>query len=230
MIIGIAPDGTRRSPHLTGERGTCPGCEQRIDAVVGEIVIPHWRHVGNRDCDSWAEGETDWHGQWKIEAKQAGFQVEVTYREPIHRADAVSPTGIVYEFQHSGLTPDELLERSTFYDQRGPLIWVFDANGPWRRRWHRWREEGQGFFPGLMAMDEGPRLWLMSNGDSHPIQPWELFSARTQAAARREWVERRWRCATCGAPPASFFPDGSATSRCSHDPLRVTFPVPASAG
>lgn len=49
----------------TGLSGTCRGCGRPVIAKCGTIRIPHWAHVNNKNCDTWWEGETEWHRSWK---------------------------------------------------------------------------------------------------------------------------------------------------------------------
>lgn len=110
-----------RIPAQPKGRATCPGCGQEVIAKCGDIVTWHWAHKAS-DCDSWVEGETDWHLAWKRRFKN----VEVTIRrdEQWHRADAMTESGWVVEFQHSYLSPAEIHVREEFY---GNMIWVFDV-------------------------------------------------------------------------------------------------------
>jgi hypothetical protein len=223
MLLATDPvDGKIRRPRRTGERALCPGCGARVDSAVGDLVIPHWRHFAQSDCDSWAGGETDWHLGWKATALEAGYQIEVPFiGPPLHRADAISPRGHVIEFQHSGLSPDALLERSDFYMRFGPLAWVFDGTvSTWRRRWHRWRKEGVDDV-GMLALDEGERIWVFdpSSPRSYTATRAGIFTGTFQAASMRLWSSDT-PCATCGANPTHSYPDGSPGYRfCLHDPI-----------
>lgn len=222
MLLANDSSGRIRPPERTGDRGTCPGCGDRVDAAVGETVIPHWRHFAHSDCDSWSGGETDWHLAWKAEALEAGFRIEVPFiGPPLHRADAVSPRGHVIEFQHSGLSADELGERSDFYARFGPLTWVFDGTVPaWRRRWHRWRKGGTNDM-GVLVLDEGERLWVLDplSERSSTVTRAAVLTARVQVPSMRFWSAET-PCATCGTTPTHSYSDGSPGYRyCHHDPI-----------
>lgn len=108
-------------------RGTCPGCGRPTIAKCGRVMPWHWAHQAGADCDPWSERDTAWHRAW-----QAHFPVERT--EVVmgpHRADAVTATGDVIEFQHSPLSVDDIREREAFY---GPsMIWVFDVTAAYER-------------------------------------------------------------------------------------------------
>ena len=209
-------DGHLMAPPSTGLRGSCPGCGDRVDSAVGEIVTPHWRHHGQRDCDSWAGGETDWHLGWKAEAIRAGWQVEVTMRDGdvLHRADAVGPRGQIVEFQHSSLPPSDIAERSNFYAARGLLIWVFDQDGSaWRRKFYGWRDDGHDF-KALLTLDTGDRLGILGDEMRWAARS-ALFDRSVLVAARRVQAASI-PCFTCGGLPDHFFPDGSQAYACSH--------------
>jgi len=102
-------------------RAICPGCGEEVIAKCGEIVTWHWAHRVN-DCDTWAEGETEWHFAWKRRFQN----VEVTIRrdEEWHRADAMTDSGWVVEFQHSAISTSDIAIREKFYRN---MVWVFDA-------------------------------------------------------------------------------------------------------
>ncbi|MBH5371011.1 competence protein CoiA family protein [Bradyrhizobium glycinis] len=56
--------GQRFEAYSAG-RGTCPVCTGEVIAKCGSYRVSHWAHRGIRDCDSWAERETEWHRAWK---------------------------------------------------------------------------------------------------------------------------------------------------------------------
>ena len=221
MLLANDPNGQIRAPEHTGERGTCPGCGARVDSAVGDIVIPHWRHYGQSDCDTWAGGETDWHLEWKKAAMQAGYRIEVRFGPPLHRADAVSPRGHVIEFQHSSLSPDDIEERSAFYSRFGPLTWVFDGTvSSWRKRWHRWRK-AQTPCGDVSVLDEGERLWVLDPSEERTYTTTRagVFAGRIQVDAMRSWSGST-PCASCGVMPTHSYADGSPGYRfCLHDPI-----------
>jgi competence protein CoiA len=100
-------------------------CGSPTLAKCGPRVIHHWSHAARKNCDPWWENETEWHRQWKNL-----FPVvhrEVSYTAPdgeVHRADVVTQSGIVIEFQHSQMTDAERLSREHFYRN---LVWVLDG-------------------------------------------------------------------------------------------------------
>jgi competence protein CoiA len=117
-------DGERREAFPAG-RGQCPLCGAPTLAKCGPRVIHHWSHAGRKNCDPWWESETEWHRQWK--SLFPPVHREVSYTAPdgeIHRADVVTQSGIVIEFQHSQMTDAERLSREDFYKN---LVWVLDG-------------------------------------------------------------------------------------------------------
>ena len=88
-------------------------------ARCGEINVWHWAHLSRSDCDTWSEGEGEWHLAWKR-------QFPLPWREFVvgdHRADIKSPQGII-ELQSSGISVTEVGERETHY---GEMVWLVDA-------------------------------------------------------------------------------------------------------
>jgi competence protein CoiA len=122
FLMLYAMDGSIRIVATPKARAQCPDCGEPVIAKCGDIVTWHWAHLAGGECDAWAEGETEWHREWKSRFKN----VEVTIRrgDEWHRADAVTESGWVVEFQHSPISPREIQEREKFYRR---MIWVFDA-------------------------------------------------------------------------------------------------------
>lgn len=111
-------DGIKYSEPKPGARATCPGCGADLIAKCGFINEWHWAHI-SADCDSWSDGETEWHINWK---KFFPPQCCEVVMGP-HRAD-VKIGNEVIEFQSSPISVEEIRERERFY---GSMTWVFDA-------------------------------------------------------------------------------------------------------
>ncbi|ABM32288.1 competence protein CoiA family protein [Paracidovorax citrulli] len=107
-------------------RGACRACSEEVTAKCGKHVVWHWSHLATTHCDPWWEPETQWHRDWK-DCFPRDWQ-EVPAREPgteeLHIADVKTPHGLVVEFQHSTIHPDEVRARERFY---GNMIWVVDG-------------------------------------------------------------------------------------------------------
>lgn len=108
----------------------CPICLEEVIAKCGEIKIWHWAHKNNIDCDSWSEGETQWHLDWKNEFPPQNQ--EVIFEKPDndnpsilkkHRADVFIKNKVI-EFQSSSISPTQIKEREHFY---GDMVWVING-------------------------------------------------------------------------------------------------------
>lgn len=117
-------NGARREAE-SKLRGTCPNCDREVVAKCGQKRIWHWSHFGKLECDHWWEPETEWHRAWKALFPQ-GWQevVHIAADGERHIADVKSDRGLVVEFQHSPLDPEERLSRENFY---GTMVWVVDG-------------------------------------------------------------------------------------------------------
>jgi hypothetical protein len=122
-----------------------------------------------RDCDTWAEKETDWHRAWKnnFPAECQEFIQHDGQSGEKHIADVRTPHGLVIEFQHSHLDPLERAERERFY---GNMVWVVDGTRLQRDypRFNRRKDDLrrthiQGHF--LLAFPDEcfPAMWLDSS-------------------------------------------------------------------
>lgn len=119
MRYALSDDGTKieATPR---EHATCPTCTGRVRAKCGSVVVWHWAHIAQDDCDTWTEPDTEWHRVWQE-------IVAPEYREVIigrHRADIRTRHGVVVELQRSAISMEEIRERENFYDN---MIWIFDV-------------------------------------------------------------------------------------------------------
>ncbi len=108
-----------------GAKGKCPGCDAELIAKCGTKKIWHWAHKGQPHCDHWWENETQWHRDWKNNFP-SDWQ-EIAARDDtgeLHIADVKTPKGLVVEFQHSYLKPQEARKRTDFHH---PMFWVVDG-------------------------------------------------------------------------------------------------------
>jgi len=108
-----------------GARGLCRYCGSELIAKCGEVKVNHWAHKGKRNCDPWWENETEWHRSWK-EKFSLDWQEVIQFDDSgeKHIADVKTQTGMVIEFQHSYLNPEERRARNAFYSK---LVWVVDG-------------------------------------------------------------------------------------------------------
>jgi len=103
------------------EKGFCVGCGSELVSKMGDINRHHWAHK-NLDCDSWSEGETEWHLEWKTNFDITDCEVKMDN----HRAD-IFCNGTIVEVQHSPISVYDVQERELFYKARGEFVWVFDV-------------------------------------------------------------------------------------------------------
>lgn len=107
-------------------RGVCTGCQSEMVAKCGTVKVWHWSHKSKIPCDSWWEPETQWHRDWKNKFPQE-WQESIHHDEQSgekHIADVRTEYGLVIEFQHSHLMPEERNARERFYKN---MVWVVDG-------------------------------------------------------------------------------------------------------
>lgn len=123
-------------PARPGRSASCPVCGTPLVPKCGALVVWHWAHLSAGDCDPWAERDSEWHARWQSLVPAERREVCIGP----HRADIVTPDGVVVELQSSGLPAGEVDERERFYDR---MVWVVDCVEPF----------------------EADRLWLEDRGD-----------------------------------------------------------------
>ncbi len=160
-------EGQRReaAPGLVGE---CPGCQKPVLARCGNQRVWHWAHRGTVACEFEREKETEWHRAWK-NYYPAECQ-EVIRHDPTgerHIADVMTSPGLVIEFQHSRLAPEERVARESFHRN---MVWVVDGTRLQRdkvrflegeRGWKR--TIFNGFFVSNFPAECLPTDWLECN-------------------------------------------------------------------
>lgn len=155
---------TEAQPKL---KGLCPGCLQPVTAKCGTQKIWHWAHLTKKTCDSWRERETEWHRNWKNKFPQE-WQEYLQYDQSgeKHIADVRTPHGLVIEFQHSHLDPQERATREKFY---GNMVWVVDGTRL-KRDWPRFQKGminfhkiADGYFLARHPEECFPQKWLQSS-------------------------------------------------------------------
>ena len=116
----------RIRPEYSGQRAFCPVCGSEVVARCGRVNAWHWAHLSKTECDSWHEPETEWHRRWKAEFPEANQEIvhfDSTAGEK-HVADVKFDSGLVLEFQHSPISPEEVASRCNFYKN---ILWVVDS-------------------------------------------------------------------------------------------------------
>lgn len=129
MLYANIEGSNEKVKATKSSRGTCPLCGKGVIAKCGEINAHHWAHESLDECDSWGEGETDWHIGWKNKFPPEWNEVTIVKDGERHRADVMTNYGTVLELQHSPISPDVIRERERFYASATgkEMIWLFDA-------------------------------------------------------------------------------------------------------
>jgi competence protein CoiA len=124
MLIALV--NNQRTLASSKLKGLCPGCQQPVTARCGEQRAWHWAHISNKECDSWWE-ETEWHRAWKSNFPLEWQEIILcdTHSGEKHIADVRTSHGLVMEFQHSPLDPQERAARESFYNN---MVWIIDAS------------------------------------------------------------------------------------------------------
>ena len=117
--------GSKTEPQ-PGLQGVCEHCQSDTFAKCGTVRIHHWAHKSKVSCDPWWENETEWHRTWKnrfpVEWQEKSHVDPATGEK--HIADIKTVGGLVIEFQHSPIQPDEIKSREAFYKN---MVWVVDG-------------------------------------------------------------------------------------------------------
>lgn len=160
-------------------KGVCSNCNSELIARCGRVKVWHWAHKGSPPCDPWSEAETKWHRNW-----QSCFPrewQEVSHVDPItgekHIADVKTPFGLVIEFQHSPIKPEERASREEFYKK---MIWVVDGNRAQTDRYY--------FEAGLRQLEKDrPEFQVRWEGSSRLLQNWSESRAKVFIDFGQEW-------------------------------------------
>lgn len=120
LVTGLKEEAEPKQP------GKCLHCGADMVAKCGRVKVWHWAHKGQRNCDPWWENETEWHRAWKNKFPMDWQEISHTDAVTGHKhiADVKIPHGLVIEFQHSPIHPDEMKAREEFY---GEMIWIVDG-------------------------------------------------------------------------------------------------------
>ena len=130
-------NGVLSKAEISGQKGKCPFCGTDVVAKCGKFRHAHWAHLSRKDCDSWWESETEWHREWKSRFPQS-WQEQTRYDEQTgekHVADVLTPNGLVIEFQHSSIKPEELQSRNNWPVQRTNFFEFYFADEVFNKTW-----------------------------------------------------------------------------------------------
>lgn len=124
MLIAIDENNNRIIPEK-GKTGICQLCKEKVKAYCGKIYINHWRHIELQNCNTWSEGETEWHREWKNKFPKDWQEVIIKRGNEEHRADIKTTKGLILELQNSSISPSTIKIRENFY---GNMVWLINAN------------------------------------------------------------------------------------------------------
>ena len=107
-------------------KGVCCNCGAITQSKCGTRKVWHWAHITLQHCDSWWEGETEWHRLWKGYFPYQNQEVihfdDATGEK--HIADIKTDNGMVIEIQNSPMNEEELFSRERFY---GKMMWIING-------------------------------------------------------------------------------------------------------
>src|SRR5688500_15519022 len=103
LINGIKVEAAK------GLKGKCSNRGPELIAKCGEVKCHQWAHKGIRHCERWWENETEWHRLWKGKFPTDWQEISLPdhNKNEMHVADVRIEDGLVIEFQHSFINPDE---------------------------------------------------------------------------------------------------------------------------
>lgn len=160
-------------------KGICSNCRSELIARCGRVKVWHWAHKGFPPCDPWWEAETKWHRNWKS-CFPKEWQ-EVSHVDPVtgekHIADVKTPFGLVIEFQHSPIKPEECASRERFYKK---MIWVVDGNRAQSDRYY--------FEAGLRQLEKDRvKFQIRWEGPSGLLRNWSESRSKVFIDFGQEW-------------------------------------------
>ena len=158
-----------------GIHGYCLDCGKEVISKCGTIVSHHFAHVADSDCGSqYHDHKTEWHQSWQHSVIPAlpGKNVEVTIEKDtaIKRADLISNSGFIIEFQHSPLSIIERQEREKHY---GNMLWVIHTTKENSNTWRKQTKDIRLFF----------------NGDDDTVYWYEFISHKKLSCSKEEFIQ-----------------------------------------
>lgn len=121
MLYSLSTDNQKILAE-PNKAGICPYCRQELVPKCGAIKSWHWAHRSLSYCDTWSDGETPWHLNWKSRFPKDHTEVIISKGDAKHIADYFNPvSNVTVEFQNSSISFYERLEREMFYNN---LQWI----------------------------------------------------------------------------------------------------------
>lgn len=136
-IMFYALDESGYRVHISRANSTknyfCPACHFPVNLRRGKLKAHHFYHKSSECCDPWYHTNmSQWHLDMQNLFPEECREVIVHSKDKteFHIADVLLETKrnhYVFEFQHSHISVQDFLERSSFYINLGySLVWVFD--------------------------------------------------------------------------------------------------------
>lgn len=131
MQFAIGEDGKRVNANNAkkGVKYFCPMCRRGVTFRNCTLKMKHFAHTPDDPCiDSWHHDMSEWHYTMQEYFDEQYREVVVEKDGIVHRADVLM-NGVVIEFQHSPLSPEEFKARNDFYTSCGyRVVWVIDVH------------------------------------------------------------------------------------------------------
>jgi hypothetical protein len=122
-MYALNEDGVKITA-LKGVDGFCPLCKSLLVVKCGDVNVWHWSHKSVINCDSWSEGETKWHVDWKKRFPESCREVVIVKDGVKHIADIyLKEIKLVIEMQNSPINRVDVFNREYFYDK---MFWIFN--------------------------------------------------------------------------------------------------------
>lgn len=154
MITAFFAGTKTLSVPVKGKNFICPDCGKPLIQKCGSIRINHFAHPVSTECDSskFYDGISEWHINWQysINNPLPGINIEVPIckNEYKKRADLVTSTGLIIEFQKSPLPIEERLNRELHYEN---LIWIVHTDIQNSKTWKN-KSDNPVFFNNILGL------------------------------------------------------------------------------
>jgi len=139
LTIAYATGTTTEILPSKGIHAECIYCGEEVISKCGPINEDHFAHIPSAECDTrrFHDNKTLWHIRWQrtVDPLLPGVNIEVpiVIDGELKRADLISKSNYIIEFQHSHLPIDERINREKHYKN---IIWVVHTD---RRNSKTWK-------------------------------------------------------------------------------------------
>lgn len=120
------------SASIASKRETyyCWVCRKPLILKQGRVIQSHFAHQPRETCnDGWIHpSKTKWHKRMQTLFDTTEVLMEDAESGERHIADAVC-RDVVFEFQHSSISAEEVFKRTEFYLEQGyRVVWIVDVS------------------------------------------------------------------------------------------------------